>query len=190
VYTTPPREGKLNRSLIGDKFPALKGQGNQSYSGLQIGEIRASATLSPRALSVAEGLSLIRKNTAILQTSLQKTIMELNYNSYLSFLEPDDVLELFEDHQLVKAKDIKHALNDSFGEPIQKRLVEHLSYRGIKTKGKQSVWLQEGVDCRILRSGAIGWQKGRLKVKVSVEFIPDEPESPLDDIRRDMDKYQ
>jgi hypothetical protein len=35
------------------------------YSGLQIGEIRASATLSPRALSVAEGLSLIRKNTAI-----------------------------------------------------------------------------------------------------------------------------
>jgi hypothetical protein len=116
--------------------------------------------------------------------------MELNYNNYLSFLEPDDVLELFEDHQLVKAKDIKYALNDSFGEPIQKRLVEHLNYRGIKTKGKQSVWLQEGVDCRILRAGVIGWQKGRLKVKVSVEFIPDEPESPLDDIRQDMDKYQ
>jgi hypothetical protein len=31
----------------------------------------------------------------LLQTSLQQTIMELNYNSYLSSLEPDDVLELF-----------------------------------------------------------------------------------------------
>ncbi|MEB3174383.1 MAG: KGK domain-containing protein [Cyanobacteriota bacterium] len=44
----------------------------------------------------------------------------------------------------------------------------------------------EGVECEVLAPGK-PWRKG--KIKVSFEFIPDEPESPLDDIRRDMEKY-
>jgi len=55
--------------------------------------------------------------------------------------------------------------------------------------------LGDGIDCEILKIGAKGWQKGKIRIRVSVEFIPDEPEieqtpetthpeSPLDDIRR------
>ncbi|BAY66508.1 hypothetical protein NIES22_66470 [Calothrix brevissima NIES-22] len=69
----------------------------------------------------------------------------------------------------------------------------------------------EGISCQLLRVASRGWQPGRLrictsteiisenrnsrsniplvKIKVSIEFCPDqpvEPESPLDDIRKMM----
>jgi len=100
--------------------------------------------------------------------------MAVDYNNFLKSLNDDDVLELFD--QLTKAKDFKFALNDSFGEPIQKRLVEHLKYRGIETKDKREIWFEQGAKCRILKAGASGWKKGRVKINVSIEFIPDDPE--------------
>ncbi|MEG4304539.1 KGK domain-containing protein [Microcoleus sp. D3_18a_C4] len=66
-------------------------------------------------------------------------------------------------------------------------------------------WFGEGIDCEILRVGAQGWKKGKIKLKlnVTIEFCPDEPgvveetpennesetskpESPLDDLRRQL----
>ena len=65
-------------------------------------------------------------------------------------------------------------------------------------------WFGQGIDCEILRVGAQGWKKGkiRLKLNVTIEFSPDEPEveeipeknesetsqpeSPLDDLRRQL----
>jgi hypothetical protein len=44
-------------------------------------------------------------------------------------------------------------------------------------------WINNGVDCQILKPSK-NWQKGKLRMKVSLEFCPDEPESPLDDLRR------
>ncbi|MFW6296407.1 MAG: KGK domain-containing protein, partial [Halothece sp.] len=40
-----------------------------------------------------------------------------------------------------------------------------------------------------------GWQKGKFRIRVALEFIPDEPEnnqpeSPLDDIRQQMNQNQ
>ncbi|MCT7954051.1 KGK domain-containing protein [Laspinema palackyanum] len=57
-------------------------------------------------------------------------------------------------------------------------------------------WGGEGITAQVLKYGADGWQKG--KVRISLEFCPDEPEvkktsnepntsepeSPLDEIRR------
>lgn len=40
---------------------------------------------------------------------------------------------------------------------------------------------EQGISCEVLRPGA-KWQKG--KVRITLEFCPDEPESPLDDIRQ------
>ncbi|MGB3514204.1 MAG: KGK domain-containing protein [Microcoleaceae cyanobacterium] len=34
----------------------------------------------------------------------------------------------------------------------------------------------DGLECEVLRLGAQSWQKGKIKVKVTVEFCPDEPE--------------
>ena len=67
-------------------------------------------------------------------------------------------------------------------------------------KDNMARWFGEGVDCKSLKFGAKGWQKGKVRLRVSLEFCPDEPdveetrisnqpeisqpESPLDDIRR------
>jgi hypothetical protein len=44
-----------------------------------------------------------------------------------------------------------------------------------------------GIDCEVLKVGAQSWQKGKIRLKVSLEFIPDEiindrPQSELDNI--------
>ena len=57
-----------------------------------------------------------------------------------------------------------------------------------------SRWFKQGVNCDILSPGYQDWQKGKIMIKVSIEFHPDEPvvepstvtsqlESSLDDIR-------
>jgi hypothetical protein len=54
--------------------------------------------------------------------------------------------------------------------------------------------LTNSIDSEILKIASNGWKKGKLKINVSLEFIPDEPEiqeksesteykSPLDEIR-------
>lgn len=45
-------------------------------------------------------------------------------------------------------------------------------------------WLDTGKTCEVLHLGAKQWKKGRVRVKVTVEFCPNELESPLDDIRQ------
>jgi len=113
--------------------------------------------------------------------------MAIEYNNYVKNLRDDDVLDI--DNQLFKAEKLKSALEESFGgEVVPKRFNEHIDYRGIKTKYKGKVWFEEGVDCKILKAGDSGWRQGKLKINVTVEFIPDEPEkpdyqSPLDEIR-------
>ena len=51
-------------------------------------------------------------------------------------------------------------------------------------------WFNKGVDCELLEPGK-NWKKGKVKINIQLEFIPDEPEineieSPLDDIRQSM----
>ena len=66
----------------------------------------------------------------------------------------------------------------------------------------QQQWFGEGIESETLKIGAKGWQKGKVKIRVIVEFCPDEPEveetpennesetskpeSPLDDLRRQL----
>lgn len=46
-------------------------------------------------------------------------------------------------------------------------------------------WVGSGVECKILQCQGGGWKKG--KVRIRLEFIPDEIESPLDDLRSKID---
>ena len=50
---------------------------------------------------------------------------------------------------------------------------------------KMERWCIKGVPCEILTPNQ-GWKKG--KVKITLQFCPDEIESPLDTIRQEMDK--
>lgn len=63
------------------------------------------------------------------------------------------------------------------------------AYDAQKTKN----WFGEGIDGEILQLGAKGWKKGKVRIRLSVEFLSDEPEptqfeSPLDDIRKKMNE--
>lgn len=48
---------------------------------------------------------------------------------------------------------------------------------------KKERWCIEGVPCEVLAPNQ-SWQKG--KVKISLEFIADEIESPLDELRKEI----
>ncbi|WP_035152422.1 KGK domain-containing protein [Calothrix sp. 336/3] len=66
-----------------------------------------------------------------------------------------------------------------------------------KVSSDQEDWVCEGVEAEILQSVGGGWKKGRVKIRLELEFIPDDPlienteeddlqapPSPLDDFRK------
>lgn len=81
--------------------------------------------------------------------------------------------------------------------PAYQALFTALSSRG-GLPGVWTDWFGKGVDCEILKPDAKGWKKGKLRIRITVEFCPDEieektegvatqnsrVESPLDDIRQ------
>lgn len=116
--------------------------------------------------------------------------MELEYNDYVKSLRDDDILEQKE--RVFTFGKVKKTLQAAFNEIIPSALVKHNTDEKLEIYTRyNSSWFSEGVDCRILKAGSSGWQKGKLKLKVTIEFIPDELEiteyeSPLDDIRREI----
>ncbi len=46
-----------------------------------------------------------------------------------------------------------------------------------------AILIREGADCEYLSVNGGGWRKGKVKLKMVFEFIPDTPDSPLDDLR-------
>jgi KGK domain len=49
-----------------------------------------------------------------------------------------------------------------------------------------TVWIQQDTVCEVLRVQGGGWVKGKIRTRVVMEFIPDEIESPLDDLRQQL----
>lgn len=111
-------------------------------------------------------------------------------------------------------KEVSNLLNEyKLGEQLSKsfssqNLQINVGQRSVSREYVASYerWFGDGIDCEILRLGAEGWKKGkvRMKLQVSIEFCPDEPEveetqaseatqasneitqpeSPLDDLRQ------
>jgi len=119
-------------------------------------------------------------------------------NSFLPNYGDDDVCSS-SDNAMFKVGKLRQTIKVAFRSSVQKALNDVLKADGLqfntsvynhKTRGTdEKDWLGDGMDCEILKIGAKGWQKGKIKIRVSVEFCPDEPEitepeSPLDDIRR------
>ncbi len=49
-----------------------------------------------------------------------------------------------------------------------------------------ATWTQNGMPCQVIGEKIGGWKRG--KVRICLEFIPDEPEqkSPLDELRQQV----
>ncbi len=113
-------------------------------------------------------------------------------NSYLQNCSDDDVLA-FAPNVMFKLGLFRQAVKSAFlQQNVRNSLSEALDSKGVKISGIQQ--LLEGRKCEILTLNSKGWQKGKFRIKVTLEFCPDapdvtetsEPESPLDDIRRMM----
>jgi len=115
----------------------------------------------------------------------------MEYNHFLKNCRDDDVISLSE--KLYKLEEVKQCLSDFFETRnsycASNSLRDKTKNVGIDIDSNQIFsLLTEGIDSEILKIASSGWQKGKLKINVSVEFIPDQPEipeyqSPLDEIR-------
>ncbi len=128
-------------------------------------------------------------------------------NFCLQNCDEDDVLSFGDD--TFKVSKFKRAVNGAFGNDLGYQLNNQLSsYHGIKIDGAiiapkgvnepYARWFNDGIDCEILQLGSKGWRKGKIRIKLSVEFYIEEdseqlvsepseielPESPLDDLRQ------
>ncbi len=123
---------------------------------------------------------------------------ELNFSSF----NGDDVISF--GNTTYKIGIFQKAVNGPLSNNLGMSLNNELQSRGISIPGKlvksgpngepYTSFFTDGIACEVLQVGSPGWKKGRVRFKMSVEFIPDEPEpvemssqnneSPLDDIRQ------
>jgi hypothetical protein len=112
----------------------------------------------------------------------------MEYNSYLQECGDDDVLSF--SNAMFKVGKFRDAVEYAFTDNahVKDTLYYALQEKKVALSNLREL-LREGVDGEVLRIGSNGWQKGKLRIKVSIEFYPDEPEisqpeSPLDDLRQ------
>lgn len=100
-------------------------------------------------------------------------------------------------NSMFKLGDFLSKVQETFPVPGYQALSAALNSKG-GIPGSWPDWFNQGVDCEILRPDAKGWRKGKIRIRIAVEFCPDEleevaegvdllneqSESPLDDIRQ------
>ena len=105
---------------------------------------------------------------------------EVKTSDFLRKCDSRDVLSFGADYLLNISK-FKNIVHCSFLDSGISAVCNYFSKRNYLKNN--DAWFNEGKKCEILQADAKGWQKGKIKVNVTLEFIPDEPEekSPLDD---------
>ncbi|MDJ0690974.1 MAG: KGK domain-containing protein [Xenococcaceae cyanobacterium MO_188.B32] len=135
----------------------------------------------------------------------------MEFNDYLEKCKYNDVIghqNNYENEILFKVGELKKAITTAFKDAIPQKLKEELERQKLHIRPRRKIndgrkipsyteynpaWFEEGVDFQILRAGSQGWEKGKMKIKVTLEFCLDEPEkveseSPLDDIRKTLNQ--
>ncbi|WP_107669230.1 KGK domain-containing protein [Cyanothece sp. BG0011] len=103
--------------------------------------------------------------------------------------KPDSVL-LYGDSS-VKVNILINKMISAFSTEGYKHLMSLISQIA-RIPSNGSDWFHKGISCELLQPGE-NWKKGTVKIKLQLEFIPDEPEpetnkndSVLDDIRQSI----
>lgn len=81
-------------------------------------------------------------------------------------------------HSMFKLGEFMKSVKNAFETQGLDELGKALSNRGgVPTlKEDKLLWFKSGVNCEILKPNTKGWQKGKIKLKITVEFCPDQPE--------------
>jgi hypothetical protein len=99
-------------------------------------------------------------------------MQETDRQNNFALLDRNEVLSV-ESVELSQYLDLPPTLRVvEFVEAIAQQLLSH----------EEAHLFSKGMPCEVLKFGERNWQKG--KIRVSIEFCPDVPKSPLDDIRQ------
>jgi hypothetical protein len=110
----------------------------------------------------------------------------MRFKTELKKLDDRDVLS-FKTSNL-KAIELRYALDQAFLGNIPDVLMELLQQQDIAievgyydkngewVQQNNQVWFQDGVECKVRKSGTAHWHTGKIKLRVSLEFCPDEAE--------------
>jgi hypothetical protein len=91
-------------------------------------------------------------------------------------VEEKDVINFFGEESFSWSKTIK---SKDFIKKMHDEILRHEKDRLLTTTG---------VECELLKLGSQDWQKGRLKI--SLEFIPDDEDSVIANSNSDLDKFR
>jgi len=116
----------------------------------------------------------------------------------------EDRFQPLDNEEVISVDNNDKLLSDSMfttGQMVSaiKQISIHLP-NGNRNENTIEKWFNEGIKGKTLKVGAKGWQQGKFRIKVTLEFCPDEPEieetsasnepeipqpeSPLDDLRQ------
>ena len=111
---------------------------------------------------------------------------DLNINEYLNQCDAKDVISFNSDQWISvdKFKNVVQQLCSRYSSVVDDNMRTRYGEKYC------SSLFNQGAKCEILRAGSKGWQRGKFKINVTLEFIPDEPEerSPLDDVRQEINQ--
>jgi hypothetical protein len=120
-------------------------------------------------------------------------------------LDPDEVVVVKENYQKILIGQPTFRPRELSQKAIQILSIHDEFSANTGWNRNQLPWVTEGVNAKVLRYGAKTWQEGKVRMRIVVEFCPDEPEveeiavlqeaeslsephSPLDEIRRMIDE--
>ena len=70
------------------------------------------------------------------------------------------------------------------------KILQVSSFNDLQKDGykPRTQWINEGLECEVLNIGSDRWKQGKVRIKITLEFCPDESEipeyeSPLDESR-------
>ena len=115
----------------------------------------------------------------------------LEPNRYLSNCDSRDVIS-FESQDPIYIRRLFSLTKSAFDSSIFNMISNSIT-RKLNNKCNAKLWFEDGENCEILKASSQGWQSGKMKLKINVtlEFIPDELEegkSPLDDVRQEIER--
>ena len=121
--------------------------------------------------------------------------MENKFINLDTDFEHKDSVIVFSTKSMFKMCELMEGMKQAFKHQGLDELGKILSNRGgVPTwKEMKNSWFKDGVPCEILKVNSNGWQKGKFRIKITLQFCLDEaeitqPESPLDDIRRKINE--
>ncbi|MBD2119436.1 KGK domain-containing protein [Trichocoleus sp. FACHB-262] len=82
---------------------------------------------------------------------------------------------------MFKVEEFLSKIQETFPHPGYQAFSTALNPKG-GIPGSWRDWFSKGIDCEILRTDAKGWKKGKLRIRIAVEFCPDEAEEVTEGI--------